>query len=294
MKVLLAIAHFYRAKENASHSSEAPDAREERARAVRSVIEAWRGHLGPASILNVERKVFEPVAGAEDALDIVVLVSGEDHLLDAEFCARHRVKLVHVAVQNPRLLPFGAHRLFADQRHVYDMLVYSEDDLRPADGTLLGKIAGFAETFGWRRLLMPNRYEWNLQGPALKTYIDGDLPNDAIGKYVQALPDEPALSQRIPGRELAFARARNPHAGFFALTSEQMRHWVQQPHFNDIDCSFYTPLESAATLAMLKTFPIYKPCGGSSGWLELEHLDSRYSRMTFRRIGLPQPDSGAA
>ncbi len=289
MKVLLAIAHFYRPADNPTHSSYDAAAREQRAQAVRSVVQAWRGHLGPCSILNVQKRAFEPVAGAADNLDIAVLVHGEDHLLDPQFCRAHGVRLVQVTAPNPKLLPFAAHRLFADLRNAYDMLVYSEDDLKPADGALLHKIRGFTEAFGWRRLVMPNRYEWNPQGPSLKSFIDGDLPPEVLQKHLDALPDEPVLRLPAFGRDLVFRRATNPHAGFFALTSEQVCHWVRQPHFNDLDCSFYTPLESAATLAMMKTFPIYKPQAGDSGWLEIEHLDDRYSRMSLKRIGLPPP-----
>ena len=52
---------------------------------------------------------------------------------------------------------------------------FSEDDLLPRDTGLIDKQLWFTETFGQRRVLLPNRYEWNLKGPAAKTFIDGDL-----------------------------------------------------------------------------------------------------------------------
>jgi hypothetical protein len=285
MKVLLSIAHYYRAEEDGRYASTGNVKRDVRAAVLQRVIEAWRGHFSESSILNIGRKAFEPVGGGEDSLDIVVLVRGDDHLLDPEFCVRHRIAVIQVQTDDPRKLPFGAHSVFADARLAYDMFVYSEDDLRPPDGFLLRKIAGFSEEFGWRRLLMPNRYEWNLKGPALKTFIDGDLKSEFVKPYLDALPDESLLKQKLLGREINFVRARNPHSGFFALSAEQLEYWIQQPHFNDLDCSFIEPLESAATLGVMKTFPIYKTYARDLGWLEIEHLDRRYSDLKLPRIG---------
>jgi hypothetical protein len=62
---------------------------------------------------------------------------------------------------------------------------------------------------------------------------------------------------------------------------------MAQPHFGDQDCSFVSPLESAATLGILKTFPIYKTFGRDMGWLEIEHLDTRFSGINLP--GRPQP-----
>jgi hypothetical protein len=277
MNVLVALAHYYRAEEDSGHSSTDPELREQRATAIRQVIQAWRGHFGVAATLNVQRVVYEATEGAEHSLDIVVLVRGDDHLLDEEFCAKHRVRLMKVVTDDPRMIPFAAWTMFSDMRNAYDMFVYSEDDLRPVDGCLVSKIAGFVETFGWRRVLMPNRYEWNPRGAALKTFIDGDLRPGVIDRYVEALPDEPFLRLQTPGREVRFRRAGNPHSGFFALTQEQLFHWIAQPHFRMRDVSFVSPLESAATLGVLKTFPIYKSFGRDSGWLEIQHLDDRFT-----------------
>lgn len=291
MNVLLAVAHYYRAKEDSSHTSTDPDRREIRAAAIRQVVQAWRGHLGMAATLNVQRPAYEATSGMEHGLDIVVLTHEDDHLLDQAFIEKHRVRLIKVKAQDPLMVPFGAWNLFADVRNNYDMFVYSEDDLRPADGCLLGKIAGFVETFGWRRVVLPNRYEWNLRGPALKTFIDGDLKPHVTQRYVDALPDEPFLRQRVPGRDITFRRASNPHAGFFAVTREQLHHWMAQPHFRERDTSFVGPLESAATLGLLKTFPIYKAFGHDTGWLEIQHLDDRFSTNAETR---PAPTSAAA
>ncbi len=60
------------------------------------------------------------------------------------------------------------------------------------------------------------------------------------------------------------------------LSRAQAQHWVKQPHFFDLDCSFVSPLESAGSLSLLKTFSIYKPLLPAD-FLEVEHQDQKFS-----------------
>jgi hypothetical protein len=279
MRVLLAIAHYYRPEEGSTHSSTDAHRREQRAAALRATIDSWRGTLGATTTLNIEHKRFERLRGAVDRLDLVVLTNGADHLLDAEHAKARGARHVTVRLDNPRMLGFAARRLFADARNAYDLFCYSEDDLRLADPGFVAKIAAFQDAFGWRRLLMPNRFEWNPKGPTLKTWIDGDLRPGATEGWRAPLPDEEFL--RLG--PTTFRRALNPHSGFHAITAVQLAHWMRQPHFAEHDVGFVSPLESAATLGVLKTFAIYKPFGPDAGFLELEHLDTRFSSMTLPR-----------
>jgi hypothetical protein len=279
MRILVAVVHFFRGEEQSRHSSTDAGRREERAAALRHVIDAWRGIFGPTTTLNIEHRRFEQLRGVADGLDIVVLTNGTDHLLDEEHMKARGVRHVRVKVDNPRMLGFATRTLFADARHGYDLFCYSEDDLRVTDPLFFDKIQAFHDAFGPKRLLMPNRFEWNARGPTLKTWIDGDLRPAAIARWRDPLPDEEFL--RL-GRT-TFRRAANPHSGFHALTAVQLAYWMRQPHFRDNDCSFVSPLESAATLGVLKTFAIYKPFGVHAGFLEIEHLDTRFSGMNLPR-----------
>jgi hypothetical protein len=281
MRILLAIVHYFRGEAGGAYASTQAHRRDARAAALREAIDSWRGHLGDASLVNHVARRFERVPAA-DSLDIVVVVNGADHLLDAAHCRARDVARHDARIENPRMLGFAAQRVLAEARGRYDLLVYSEDDLRICDATLPAKVATFQAAFGPRRVALPNRYEWNPAGPTLKTYLDGDLRPERMQPFFDALPDQPRLTLAYPGASLAFERARNPHAGFFALTAEQMQHWVGRPHFGDLDDSFISPLESAATLGLLKTFAVYKPAPPSAGWMEIEHLDQRLS-------GLPLP-----
>ena len=291
MRILLAIAHFFRAEEGSNHSSTDAHRRDQRAVAIRNVIDAWRGHYGPTCSINVWQKRFEPMIGVADQLDIIVMVNGDNHLLDADYCRSRGVRLYDAKLDNPRMLGFTAHKLFADARNLYDVFAFSEDDLRPTGGDMIPRILAFQDDYGWRRVLFPNRFEFNSQGPALKTYIDGMLRPGLLAPFEAALPDERFLKGRQGARPLTFQRATNPHCGFFALTTAQLAHWMAQPQFGDQDCSFISPLESAATLGILKTFPIYKPFGRDMGWLEIEHLDTRFSGMNLPGRPSPAPRS---
>jgi hypothetical protein len=275
MRALVALVHFFRAEEGSTHSSTDAHRRDQRAATLRRVIDGWRGTFGPTTVLDIEHRRFERLRGAADGLDIVVLTNGQDHLLDEAHAKARGVRHVRVQLDDPRMLGFAARRLFADARHAYDLFCYSEDDLRVADPGFLAKIMTFQEAHGPKRLLMPNRFEWNPAGPTLKTWIDGDLRPGATAAWRDALPDEEML--RLPG--VAFRRALNPHSGFHAVTAVQLAHWMRQPHFADGDCSFISPLESAATLGVMKAFPIYKAFGADAGFLEIEHLDTRFSSM---------------
>lgn len=280
MRVLLAIIHYFKAEDGSTHSSTDAHRRDQRAGVLRSVIDAWRGTFGATTTLNIEHRRFERIRSAIDGLDIAVVTNGTDHLLDEAHAKARGVRHIKVQVDNPRMLGFAARRIFAEARHAYDLFCQSEDDLRVADPGFLHKIMAFQDRFGWKRLLMPNRYEWNPAGPTLKTWIDGDLRPGAIARWVDALPDEPLLEQPLPGRgALVFRRAGNPHGGFCAVTAQQLAHWSRQPHFLDMDCSFVSPLESSVTLGVMKTFPIYKAFGPDMGHFEIEHLDTRFSNM---------------
>jgi hypothetical protein len=280
MRVLLALVHFFRAEEGSRHSSTDAHRRDQRAAVLRTVIDTWRGTFGPTTTLNIEHKRFERIRGAVDGLDIAVITNGTDHLLDEAHAKARGIRHIKVQVDNPRMLGFAAQRVFADARHSYDLFCHSEDDLRVADPAFIDKIMAFQDRFGWKRLLMPNRFEWNAAGPTLKTWIDGDLRPGAIATWVDPLPDEPFLHLPMPGRPaIAFRRAANPHSGFCAITAQQLAHWSRQAHFLDLDCSFISPLESAVTLGAMKTFPLYKAFGPDAGFFEVEHLDTRFSAM---------------
>ena len=280
MRILVVIPHYFHPEPSAHHSSVDETRRAERKAVVERVLIAWRHEFGaPHAVLDIEHKRFEQVNPGQNEVTLVVLTTGGRHLLDEDFTRRHRINLADCKVDKPRMLGHDFSRFFADHLQKFDLFVFSEDDLLVTDPQFLDKARWFAETFGYRRTLMPNRYEWNPDGPATKTYIDGDLAPRAIARWIDPRPDEDFLTASAFGTPWTFRRARNPHSGMHIVTREQLDHWRRQPHWADRDAGFIGPLESAATLGVLKSFAVYKSWGRSYSFFAVEHLDRRFSSM---------------
>ena len=119
---------------------------------------------------------------------------------------------------------------------------------------------------------------------------DSDLRAEVTAPF-QNVEEAPVATGRLLGTTVTFHRAKNPHAGCFFLNGRQMEFWARQPHFLDRDTRFIGPLESAATLGIMRTFRIYKPAAESAGFLEIEHFGTGFLSQLRRRGDLVQaPD----
>ena len=171
----------------------------------------------------------------------------------------------------------------------YDYYVYIEDDLIARDPWFFVKLGWFTDQLGDHVLLQPNRYEVGPQlGLVHKAYIDGDLREDVTAPF-QDVQEKPVATGSLLGTNVTFERAKNPHAGCFFLNARQMQNWAGQPYFLDRDTSFIGPLESAATLGIMRTFRVYKTAREHAGFLEIEHHGTGFLD-NLRRRG----DSGPA
>jgi len=258
MRILVIFAHYFAAEAKPRHASTDGSRQADRKAAVEGAIRSWRAHFGPSAMLDVGARSFHMGPRSEDTVDIVVTTTGEKHLMTPDFCTAMGVKVAKHNLEDPRMLGFTAQGLFSAWRNLYDLFVFSEDDLKINDPTFVDKLVWFNRTFGPRR---------------------GDLAPAVSDRLKAHVADEETLYGSPFGRNGVFQRARNPHSGFYALTRDQLSYWMSQPHWMDRDCSFVSALESAATLGIAKTFSIYKPFGASSGFLEIEHLDDRFSTM---------------
>ncbi len=92
-----------------------------------------------------------------------------------------------------------------------------------------------------------------------------------VRKY-QNIDEQPELALISMGVPIPCRRTLNPHCGGFFLNAEQMEHWSRQRHFLDKDCSFFSPIESANTSGVMRTFKIYKPAPSIANFLEIEHF----------------------
>jgi hypothetical protein len=83
-----------------------------------------------------------------------------------------------------------------------------------------------------------------------------------------------------------FERASYPSAGCFFLNDEQLSILVDSPHFLDGDVSYLSPLDSAVTLSVMKTFRIYKPALDQAWFLEVLHASPRWIGSVTRSATL--------
>jgi hypothetical protein len=164
MRILVAIVHFFGGSGKPGHGSTDERRRGSRTQVVSQVVQAYRGLFGRPATLDIASRSFQPQPGAGDLVDIAIVTVPGHSLLSAEFCAAHAATVVEVTPDDPRMLGFHAHELFARLHSAYDLFVFTEDDLRPSDPDLFAKLAWFNARHGGTRLLAPNRYEWNPGG----------------------------------------------------------------------------------------------------------------------------------
>jgi hypothetical protein len=61
---------------------------------------------------------------------------------------------------------------------------------------------------------------------------------------------------------------------------------VAQANFLDMDASFISPLESSATLGIMKTFRVYKPATQNTNFLEIQHFGDSFLRLIGEQVVL--------
>ena len=282
MKKLLVIAHYFKPEQNGVYSSLNENKKDTRKKSLETTLLSWRSYLSEPAVLDIAKKCFHVNQSVYNQLDIVLLLNNNNHLATHEMARKYQLEVINVDTKNPRLLPFAAHKVMESRMGAYDWYLYAEEDLVLSDSLFLEKLRLFQDTFGLRRVLLPHRFELNPNGARFKTYIDGDLRHEFIDKFMNYVTENcTLLTQTTTFGDIQFIRAKNPHSGFFCLSSEQLNLWVKSKYFMDMDCSFVSPLESAATLSILKNFSIFKPLAPHMDYFELQHLDHKFSSLNI-------------
>jgi hypothetical protein len=270
MRLLFAIPHYFDPEGQGSHGSLRGNP-EPRIRALADCLATLRQQFGrPQCEIDIARKTTVPANYATAVhLDVVVCTTGADHLLDRlpigpEYYIHQRTAAL------PRLLGFECHAVLRDRLGDCDYYCYLEDDLLIRDPLLFVKLKWFTDQFGDDALLQPNRYELARGKIVHKAYVDGPLA-PAVTALFQNVADMPTLEGEALGRKVQFRRTLNPHSGCFFLNARQMESWVKKPYFLERDVRFVGPLESAASLGLMRAFRIYKPAVENGAFLEVEH-----------------------
>lgn len=275
MRLLAVIPHFFdsgrtNAGDGRHHGSIGKDPAP-RVEALSDCISALHQQFDPSqSMIDIARRTTRPAnANLAASVDVIVCTTQDKHVLDA--LDLNPGAFAHRPSQTqPMLLGFACRAVLRDHIGLYDYYCYLEDDLIIRDPWLFAKLAWFNGHLGDDRLLQPNRYEIARKGIVRKAYVDGDLADRVILPFGDPA-DDPVLRSTFLGQEIVFQRPKNPHSGCYFLNASQMATWAARADFLDIDVSFVGPLESAATLGILRTFKIYKPARENAAFLEIEH-----------------------
>jgi hypothetical protein len=174
-------------------------------------------------------------------------------------------------VDDPLFLGFEAQEAFADRIDQFDWFLFLEDDLVLSDSLLLEKLAFFNQAAPTDAVLLPHRFEvWH----GRKVWID---------RRSRRHPGEDMTAGRLTELKIGgwrFAEPTNPHAGFYALTQSQVRRWLATGRQWYKLCSFFGPLESAATGCLEECFRLYKPHPDNIDFLEIRHFGTKYSESS--------------
>ena len=286
MKLLFTVPHYYHDK---SSNSKVPDAHgslssslQQRTDALSRLILSLHQCFGPRqTMINLaERNIVSVNSSNNFRVTVAICTTGTHHLLNQLSGIQNR--FTHYRTNfPPKVLGFACHQVLKDcylKDESYDFYGFLEDDLVIHDPLFFQKLSWFNHLAGNDCLLLPNRFEKAKNLEEDKAYIDGDLRPDVTSRW-QDITVNPEISRDALGQDVIFRRPLNPHSGCFFLTSHQMRHWMNSPHSEYGDLSFVSPLESAATLGIMKTFKIYKPAPENANFLEIEHADKRFIHL---------------
>ena len=283
MKILITIPHYYRQVEGGNYGSLRENTRT-RAGALQQVLMALR-RLDERFVYRInmrDRSARRIVSDDSHKIDIVVCTTLGCHLMDSltlpDDWYEHRE-----TDAKPMELGFECHRVIRERLDDYDWFGFMEDDLIIDDPWFFRKLVWFHGGAGDESVLMPNRNELIVRQEMSKVYIDGKLIRSLTEAY-QNLEEKPGLQAEAMGGRVYFGRPTNPHAGCFFISQSQAQRWINDPCFLDGDHGFIGPLESAATLGIMKTFRIYKPVEPTESFLEIRHSGSAFA-------GLSNPES---
>lgn len=294
MNILFAIPHYYDPHGDGTHQSLHSD-RQPRIDALAACLTSLHHLFGNDQYgLDIARRLTVPAnAHLRHTIEVVVCTVGERHLLSQlpVSASAYRRRVCHC---EPLLLGYECQQVLREALGRHDYYCYVEDDLVFHDPLFFTKLAWFTRVSGDNCVLQPNRFETPGRTLGHKLYVDGDL-RPYVSEHLVAQRSLPELRHDVLGTSIVFRGALNPHSGGFFLNADQMRHWTEQPWFGDRDTSFIGPLESAATLGVLRTFRVYKSALENASFLELQHYGEGYlgyagGELPFATPG--RPDAG--
>lgn len=281
MRLLVAVTHYYKAGDG-RHGSLGRDPAPRLAALRQVILQLHRLFGEPAATLNHLQRRVDGVGDGGGGLDIRLCIEEPHHLLEGLADLAGGYTAVPCQPDDPRLLGFCCHQVLAaawqqacEAGSPYDYVAYLEDDIVLTDADFFLKLRQFNRAFGDGYLLMPNRIETAEHlGQLRRFYIDGQYNPPASAAYRQA--EGQVLALEHLGQPVRFVQPSNLHAGCFFLNAAQAATYFASEASRTVDTSFHGPLESAATLGMLKTFQLMKPALSNGRFLTVEHAGRNF------------------
>ena len=278
MRLLFAVVHYYKAGDG-RHGSLAADPKPRIDALRRLILQIHRLYGQPAGLLNHRQRRVDGVDDGGGPVDLRVCVSGDCHVLDrlSDCEGLYRQEACHP--EDPRSARFRSSagicsRLSTQLKPLENRLItsltwkttfFSLMQIFPEIALLQPRL------FGNEYLLMPNRIEtMEHQGHLRRFYIDGRLQPCRFRRNIASARTSCSASP-ILVRWCVLISLRIFIPAVFFLNREQARTYASSGHAAAIDTSFHGPLESAATLGMLKTFQLMKPALENGRFLTVEH-----------------------
>lgn len=285
MKILFSIPHYFRPlAARTTNKSHRKGAKKERIQALAQTVYSIYRLFGKQvfALDHYRKKAWNCPPTGNYEIDVTVCTTGSFHLLENLPFLKPLVEQ-HNSTADPLFLGYECHKLFAKRQDDYDYFCYVEDDIILTDPLMFKKLALFSEAFREEALLQPNRYEIAINGPAHKLYCDYHVQPEITVNY-QNVKETPELFMPFLGEKLRFIRTCYPSAGSFYLNQKQMKIFANSSAFLDGDQSYMSPLDSAATLGITKTFSVYKPALSNASFLEVLHASPRWIRIVGQQV----------
>jgi hypothetical protein len=285
MRILFTIPHYYNASGGGAYGSLKADPKPRRG-ALATAVMGLHCTFGERQGLMAQ-PVVPGNAFQAAAIEVVICTTGSHHLVAGLGLPPELFR--HQSTQaKPPFLGFECHAALKAGLGSYDYYCYLEDDLLLTDPLFFRKLEWFNGLAGDDAVLQPNRFEIAVGQAWHKLYIDGNLARPEISERLQDVTDRTVITGEALGAEVRFQRVNNPHSGCFFLNARQMARWAAQPDFLERESTFAGPLESAATLGVMRHFRVYKPARENAGFLEVRHLDNRYLGARGRAPARPR------
>jgi hypothetical protein len=285
MRILFTIPHFFNHQKQVKHGSQSGNVATRLNAIISNIASVHQLFSQAQGMIDIAQLKLIPTNQAlNNHIDVIICTTNNYHLIN-QLTLPSAWYQHHSTTIEPMMLGFECQSILRDNLGKYDYYCYLEDDLILRDPLFFTKLTWFNQQVGHQNLLQPNRYEIAISNLISKVYIDGNLRPDVAGRFQNPM-EQPYLNGSFLGVDLSFERPLNPHSGAYFLNQEQMEYWVKQPHFLDKKTDFVSPLESAATLGIMKTFRIYKPAPINANFLEIQHFGAQFFSLVGNKIKL--------